>query len=81
MRIPGDPLTELAQRLAEFLLLLIQAFLRTGYYTPDHPQSKKAKAGLYEDFQYLLDQRNELSFLVRDDSAGKRIWIEGILIF
>jgi len=79
MRKPDDPLTEITQRLAEFLLLLIQAFLRTGYYTPDHPQSKDAKAGLYEDFQNLLDQRNELSFLVRDDSVDKSIWIEGVL--
>jgi len=77
--IPDDPHKELMANLAEFLLSLIQAFLRTGYYTPDHPEAKKAKVGLYEDFQRLFTQKGELTFLVRDDPEGKNIWIEGVL--
>jgi hypothetical protein len=77
--IPDDPLKELKAKLAEFLLSLIQAFLRTGYYTPDHPQSKTAKQGLYEDFQNLFTQKDELTFLIHDDSEGKKILIEGVL--
>ena len=51
---PDDPLAEIKARLAQFLLALIQAFLRTGYYTPNHPQARTAKVGLYEDFQKLF---------------------------
>ena len=50
-----DPLKEIKAKLADFLLALIQAFLRTGYYTPDHPQSKKAKIGLYEVFKKIYE--------------------------
>ena len=74
-----DPHGEIKARLAEFLLALIQAFLRTGYYTPDHPEAQKAKVGLFEDFQSLFSQRDELTFLVREELEGKNILIEGVL--
>jgi HEAT repeat protein len=74
-----DPLKEIKAKLADFLLALIQAFLRTGYYTPDHPQSKKAKIGLYEAFKNLFTQKDELTFLVRDDQEGKKVLMEGVL--
>lgn len=74
-----DPHKEIKAKLANFLLALIQAFLRTGYYTPDHPESKQAKIGLYEEFQGLFTQRDELTFLVRDELEGKNILIEGVL--
>ncbi|MEE8300006.1 MAG: hypothetical protein V3R28_01720, partial [Desulfatiglandales bacterium] len=77
--IPDDPHKELKANLAEFLLSLIQAFLRTGYYTPDHPEAKKARLGLYENFQNLFTQKDELTFLVMDDSKEKKILIEGVL--
>lgn len=77
--IPDDPQKEIKSHLAQFLLSLIQALLRTGYYTPDHPQSKKAKEGLYEDFQNLLNHEKELTFLVREVRGEKRILIEGVL--
>ena len=74
-----DPHREIKVQLAQFLLALIQAFLRTGYYTPDHPESQKAKIGLYEDFQGLFSQRDELTFLIREEATGKNILIEGVL--
>jgi HEAT repeat protein len=74
-----DERKQIQEKLAQFILILIQAFLRTGYYTPDHPESKKAKAGLYEDFRALFIQKDELTFLVRDDPGGKNILIEGVL--
>jgi hypothetical protein len=74
-----DPHNKLRASLAKFLLSLIQAFLRTGYYTPDHPEARKAKLGLYEDFQGLFTQKGELTFLVRDDRGEKSILIEGVL--
>ena len=74
-----DPHREIKAQLAQFLLALIQAFLRNGYYTPDHPESQQAKEGLYEDFQGLFTSRNELTFLVREEPGGKNILIEGVL--
>ena len=64
-------LEEIKDELAKFLLSLIQAFLRTGYYTSDHPQSKKAKQGLYDNFQRLLNREYELTFLAYDAPGGK----------
>jgi len=77
--VADDPLKEIKAKLADFLLAMIQAFLRTGYYTPDHPQSKKAKIGLYEEFKNLFTKKDELTFLVRDDREGKKLLIEGVL--
>lgn len=76
---PNDPRREAKGDLAEFLLSLIQAFLRTGYYTPDHREAKAAKEGLYEDFQRLLKNKGEMTFLARDDPDGKSVLIEGVL--
>ena len=78
-QMPDDPHKEIKVKLAEFLLALIQAFLRTGYYTPDHPESQKARVGLYEDFQKLFIQKDELTFLVREDPGGINILVEGVL--
>jgi len=72
-----DP--EFRANLAKFLLSLIQSFLRTGYYTPDHPEAKNSKLGLYEDFQRLFTKKGELTFLVRHDHEGEEIQIEGIM--
>jgi len=77
---PGkDPDAGLKQQLGDFLLSLVQAFLKTGYYTPDHQESERAKAGLYEAFQKLFAQRDEVSFLVKEDGEQKYILIEGLL--
>ncbi|HVO84002.1 MAG TPA: HEAT repeat domain-containing protein [Syntrophobacteria bacterium] len=76
---PEDPHEEIKARLARFLLALIQAFLRTGYYTPNHPQAKSAKVGLYDEFEKLFEGHGELTLLVRDDPKGLNVLIEGIL--
>jgi HEAT repeat protein len=75
----GDPHKDLKDQLAQFFLSLIQAFLRTGYYTPDHPEAEKATVGLYEGFQELLKDKDELTFLVRSAPEGSSILIEGVL--
>jgi hypothetical protein len=41
-----EVLQKLQAQLVDFILHLIQAFLRTGYYTPDHPDSKKYREPL-----------------------------------
>jgi HEAT repeat protein len=75
---PHGPHNKIKDNLAQFLLSLIQAFLRTGYYTADHPQSKSAKEGLFEDFQNLLGQKYELTFLLCELPEGKKVLIEGM---
>jgi len=77
--LTDDPHKEIKAKVADFLLSLIQAFLRTGFYTSDHPEAKKAKVGLYEDFQNIFTGKGELTFMVRDDPEGKNILIEGVL--
>ena len=74
-----ERLHKLQAKLTSFVLYLIQAFLRTGYYTPDHPESKKAKEGLYPLFKELFATEEELSFLVRDEQQGQEIFVEGVL--
>ncbi len=66
------------EALGEFVISLIQAFLRTGYYLPEHPESKRAKEGLHEEFQKLVRDSGEITFLVREEGALRNIYIEGI---
>jgi HEAT repeat protein len=75
----AERLQKLQVKLTDFVLHLIQAFLRTGYYTPDHPESKKAKEGLYQRFRELFEEEDELAFLVREEQGGQEIYVEGVL--
>jgi HEAT repeat protein len=74
-----ERLQKLQTRLTDFVLHLIQALLRTGYYTSDHPESKKAKEGLYQKFRSLFDEEDELAFLVREEQGAQEIFVEGVL--
>ncbi len=75
----NESLQDLTPKLTDFILHLIQAFLRTGYYTSDHPESKKAKEGLYQKFRELFEEEDELAFLVREEQAGQEVFVEGVL--
>lgn len=66
------------ERAAAFTLALLQAFLRTGYYMQDHPESLKSKDGLYERFKSLVADRGEIAFLVREEHGKRSISIEGL---
>ncbi len=74
-----ERLQKLQVKLTDFVLHLIQAFLRTGYYTPEHPESKKAKEGLYGQFKILFEEGDELAFLVREEPEWQEIFVEGVL--
>jgi HEAT repeat protein len=67
------------EALTEFILSLVQAFLRTGYYLPDHPRSKDAKVGLYQQFQSLFSGRHELTFIVKETGEVKDVLVDGAL--
>jgi hypothetical protein len=58
-----ERLQKLQSKLTDFILHIVQAFLRTGYYTPDHPESIKAKEGLYQQFKASSSARMKLLFL------------------
>src|SRR4030042_3917602 len=73
-----ERLQKLHSKLTDFILHLIQAFLRTGYYTPEHPESKRAKEGLYQQFKSFFDQEGELTFLVKEDQERKEVLVEGL---
>jgi len=74
-----ERLQKLQSSLNDFILHLIQAFLRTGYYTPEHPESKKAKEGLCDQFRSLFDREDELTFLIREEQERQEILVEGLL--
>ena len=65
--------------LTEFILSLVQAFLRTGYYLPDHPQARKAKVGLYNRFKSLFAGRHELTFMLKEMGETQNILVDGPL--
>lgn len=67
------------EALTEFILSLVQAFLRTGYYLPEHPRSKEAKVGLHQRFQKLFSGRHELTFILKEKGEVKDILIDGAL--
>jgi len=74
-----ERLQHVQMKLTHFLLHLIQAFLRTGYYTPEHPESARAKEGLYQQFKGLFEAEEEVTFLVREEQAHQEVWVEGLL--
>ncbi|MCJ7749337.1 MAG: hypothetical protein MUP27_16485 [Desulfobacterales bacterium] len=74
-----ERLQKLQAKLNDFVLHLIQAFLRTGYYTPEHPESKRAKEGLYQLFKDLFEGEDELTFLVREEQEKQEIFVEGVI--
>jgi len=74
-----ERLQKLQAKLNNFVLHLIQAFLRTGYYTPEHPESKRAKEGLYQLFKDLFEGEDELTFLVREEQEKQEIFVEGVI--
>lgn len=63
--------------LAEFTLDLAKAMLRTGYYAPDHPQAQQSRAGLYEEFVRVLEDRAGITYLVGMDRDHRTLMIEG----
>jgi HEAT repeat protein len=64
--------------LSEFVLSLIQAFLKTGYYMPSHPEAQKATTGLYEAFKEIIKGKRELSFFTATENRQQEVFMVGI---
>ena len=63
--------------LAEFTLDFAKAMLRTGYYAPDHPQAQQSRAGLYEEFRRVLEDRPGLTYQVGLEGDRRTLMIDG----
>ena len=61
----------------DFLLDIIKAMLRTGYYDPEHPEAQRASEGLYEEFQEILQGRIELSFITTFQRDNPDLLVDG----
>ncbi len=66
------------EEVGEFLLSLIQAFLRTGYYLPAHPESRRAKVGLFDKFHHLTGASGELTLILRGEGTAAAVSVEGL---
>jgi len=64
---------------ADFIMDLTKAMLRTGYYAADHPGAKNAKRGLFEAFRRSLGEAPEIMLTSRDTREKNDILISGIL--
>ncbi len=64
--------------LGETILSLIQAFLKTGYYTSGHPETLRARAGLFEAVQAYLRQDSEISFIIVPTRERPEIYLGGV---
>ena len=64
---------------ADFIMDLTKAMLRSGYYSPEHPGSQKAKKGLYAQFIKCLGRSSEIMITNLETPQKKDILITGIL--
>ncbi len=67
------------QPAGDFIMDLTKAMQRSGYYSSDHPESKGAKHGLYDELQKALEERSELMITNQETREKTDILITGIL--
>lgn len=60
------------------VLLLIQAFLKTGYYQPGHPETDKAREGLYEAVTSMFYSHPEITFLANTEEEKEEVLVGGV---
>ncbi|MBT8364824.1 MAG: hypothetical protein KJP23_08970, partial [Deltaproteobacteria bacterium] len=70
---------EKIQPVADFIMDLTKAMLRSGYYAPEHPGTAEAKQGLFEQFQSCLGDSQEIMLTNLDSRKKTDILITGIL--
>jgi HEAT repeat protein len=70
---------EKVKPVAEFIMDLTKAMLRSGYYSADHPGADDAKRGLYEAFQKSLGDSSEIMITNQETREKTDILITGIL--
>ena len=75
---PSAPASAPDGHLGETILALIQAFLKTGYYTSGHPETQRARAGLYDEVRVYLDGHSEITFIIVADGERREIYLAGL---
>jgi HEAT repeat protein len=70
---------ERMQPVAAFILNLVKAMLRSGYYAPEHPGSKKAKEGIYADFKLAAGDRPDITLTSQETRGRFDVLISGVL--
>lgn len=63
--------------LAEFTLNLAKAMLRTGYYAPDHPESKQSLEGLHDEFRRAVGDESGLTYMVEKVGDTETVMLQG----
>lgn len=66
------------QEITDFILSMMQAFLKTGYYMSEHPEAKKATSGLFASFKRIMKDEGEISFLSVVDARASEVFVTGI---
>ncbi len=69
----------LAHSIADFILNMTKAMLRSGYYDPEHPASKTAKKGLFQELQKNTDTIDEIMIAREESRKEDDIIITGVL--
>ncbi|MBW2429966.1 MAG: hypothetical protein JRF56_13470 [Deltaproteobacteria bacterium] len=70
---------EKIQPVADFIMDLTKAMLRSGYYAPEHPGTAEAKQGLFEQFQSCLGDSQEIMLTNLVSRKKTDVLITGIL--
>jgi len=78
MMIQADKDKNIPQEITDFILSMIQAFLKTAYYMTEHPEAKKATSGLFSSFNRILKDDGEISFLSVADTRASEIFVTGL---
>lgn len=74
-----DSEREKIQPVADFIMDLTRAMLRSGYYAPEHPGTTEAKQGLFDQFQNCLGDSQEIMLTNLESRKKTDILITGIL--
>jgi len=69
---------EVAQDLTDFTLHFVQAVTKSSYYTSEHRESEKAKAGLYAAFAKVVAERPEITFHAHTTAEKRSMLVYGV---
>lgn len=65
--------------ISKFILSFIQALLKTGYYTPGHPETSRAREGLYNDLLSIFKGRREITFVAVTTKDRRDVMVDGVV--
>jgi HEAT repeat protein len=75
---PTNPVFGESSDLSVFILSFIQALLKTGYYTPGHPETSRARRGLYNSLLSAIKGHKEITFITKLSKESRDVIIDGI---